>query len=685
MLLLALTACTENNKDPDTHSGSEENAVSVSLADYTIVRADSATENEKSAATSIRLGLADKGVKLKVSANSAVTDKSDKAKEILVGKVDREQTEAVLSSLENKALWTIEVKGNKIVITSPFDGLLADAVSCFLNDYINEKGEFTLSDKRLSDEYGTVVLVDNGQPIYRIIKRADGAASLSDAAEAVVRTISNACPSVSVVTDAEAAMNYTDETKDLILGNTGIIIDAVNEQQTMGADGYGYALRGNKLIVLGSTDATSCDALAAFKSKINVLKNSDGTTDVAIIYDFPVVQRSTDFYLDFPRPVGVNLRGDTDCGNGNMELTYSGADLEKFNAYRQSLVSAGYTLYGENQIGDDLYAATYTGKDGVVHTYFTVADGYIRVISARSEGTELYPAAEQSYTKVTDSKVAMLALSYNEVTKNSNNGMSVVYTLEDGSFLIFDGGETQDHADRLYNYLRSNNSRTDGKIVIAGWVLTHAHTDHYKAFEKFAAKKEYAESVSVEYIFVNGYSTDGGTHTKDMALTADIYGYANKFANKDTKIVKVHTGQKIVLRNAELDVYMTHEDFYPTLITDGNDTSAVIMVNINGKKILMTADAHTKANNLLVSRYGDALRCDILQVPHHGHSGMTAALVTTAAPTYAFVPTGNAGWSSYKTLNVNKKLIEAVGNGNIYIADGTHTVMKITTDAITRI
>ncbi len=685
MLILVLSACTKDAPAPDeSQTGEGENAQPVSLADYTIVRPDSATENEKAAATALRMGLSDKGVSIKVSENSKVTDKSESTREILIGKLDRAQSTEVLASLDNKAVWTIQISGNKIIVTSAYDVLLSDAVSFFLSELINGDGMFVLADKKVSDEYGTVTLIDNSKPIYRIITKGDASASLKEAIDSVTRTISSACSTVEIVEDSAAVMSYTEGTKDLILGNT-CILDSATELSNMGNDGYGYALRGNKLLVLGATDTTSCNAITAFKSKLQILKNADGTTDVAIIYSDPVVERVSDYYLDFPRPDEVNLKGNTNCGNGNIEFIYSGAKLEKFNAYRQKLVSAGYTLYAENQIATDVYAATYTGNGGVIHTYFTASDSRIRVISAKQEDTVLAPASAGSYTKVTDSTLAMLALSYNEVTKNSNNGMSIVFTLEDGSYLIFDGGETQDHAKRLYNYLKNNNKRTDGKIVIAGWVLTHSHTDHYQAFIKFANTKEYASNVTVEYIYANGYNTDGVTHTKNMALTSDIYGYVSKFANGDTKIVKVHTGQKIKVRNAELDVYMTHEDFYPTLIADANDTSTVIMVNINGKKILMSADAHTEANKLLVARYGNDLKCDILQVPHHGQGGMTTAFAIAAAPTYAFFTTGNEGWTKYKDSAPNKKLIEIVGQSNICIADGSNTVMKIADDGITRI
>ncbi|MBR4014075.1 MAG: MBL fold metallo-hydrolase [Clostridia bacterium] len=665
--LFTLVSCKGNGEQADTGSADNTVGESVSLTDYTIVRLDTATENEKAAATALRLGLADKGITVKVANDSTVTDKSDASCEILIGNLGREQTKTVLSSLDG-AYWAIEKIGNKIVVVSPFDILLSDAVEYFLSELVSDDGNFTLTDKKVSELYGSVILVDNDTPVYRVIVESGAPKSIVSQTDEIADMMG-----VMSVLDTIAVRTYNSDTKDLILGNT-CITESVLEERNIGNDGYGYVKRENKLLVLGTTDATTSLAISLFKSKLQTLNNADGTKDIAMIYDAPVIEKASDYYLDYPRPDSLALKGNMDCGNNNIELIYSGATQEKFSAYCSKLASGGYTLYGSNEIGNNKYA-TYTGNGGILHTYFNSSDSTLRIISARLDGTALYPVSTQSYTKVTDSTVALLSLSYNENTANSNNGMIMVFTLEDGSYLIFDGGETNDHADRLYNYLKTNNKRSDKKIVIAGWVLTHAHTDHYGGFLKFVTK--YAKEVSVEYIFANGYAADGVSCKLDGAITKTVQGYGNKFAGGETKIVKVHTGQKLALRNAQIDILLTHEDFYPTVIADANDTSVVAMVKIDGKKILMTADAHTEANKLLVANFGSELKCDILQVPHHGQGGMTQALASAASPKYAFYATGNDGWLNYKNSVVNKHLISIVGSNNIYIADGNNTVMTL--------
>ena len=76
--------------------------------------------------------------------------------------------------------------------------------------------------------------------------------------------------------------------------------------------------------------------------------------------------------------------------------------------------------------------------------------------------------------------------------------MCLIFTLCDGSFLIFDGGCAED-ARQVYDALKALNQRADGKIVVAGWFFTHDHGDHTGAFSALAAT-ELAGEITVEAV-----------------------------------------------------------------------------------------------------------------------------------------------------------------------------------------
>ena len=61
-----------------------------------------------------------------------------------------------------------------------------------------------------------------------------------------------------------------------------------------------------------------------------------------------------------------------------------------------------------------------------------------------------------------------------------NCGLCNVFILEDGSFIIEDGGHfTDGQAEALHDFLSAHSK---GTIRVAAWLFSHAHADHIGAF-----------------------------------------------------------------------------------------------------------------------------------------------------------------------------------------------------------
>ncbi len=79
-------------------------------------------------------------------------------------------------------------------------------------------------------------------------------------------------------------------------------------------------------------------------------------------------------------------------------------------------------------------------------------------------------------------------------------GMSYAVRLSDGRFIVIDGGrEFEPDADRLFNCIKEGTP--DGKPVIAAWIMTHAHNDHFHCFLPFFDK--YGNDVIIERFLYN--------------------------------------------------------------------------------------------------------------------------------------------------------------------------------------
>jgi competence protein ComEC len=74
-----------------------------------------------------------------------------------------------------------------------------------------------------------------------------------------------------------------------------------------------------------------------------------------------------------------------------------------------------------------------------------------------------------------------------------------------------------------------------------------------------------------------------------------------------------------------------------------NDNSLVVRVAFAGRSVLFTGDIEKEGEELLMERYGDALRADVLKVPHHGSpTSSTAAFAARVAPAWAVISCGLA-------------------------------------------
>lgn len=88
-----------------------------------------------------------------------------------------------------------------------------------------------------------------------------------------------------------------------------------------------------------------------------------------------------------------------------------------------------------------------------------------------------------------------------------------------------------------------------------------------------------------------------------------------------------------------------------------NDLSLVLAVEAEGRRLLLTGDIERTAEALLVGTYGTQLRCDLLQVPHHGGARSSSAeLLSAAAPRIAWIAAGTGNRFGHPARSVLERL-----------------------------
>ena len=306
----------------------------------------------------------------------------------------------------------------------------------------------------------------------------------------------------------------------------------------------------------------------------------------------------------------------------------------------------------ENEAEKNVFK-TFTNGKKMVHAYYVDYDKAVRLITSQSETVLPNTQPQEIKNKICDMSLTQLGLNYNA----DNFGMCYIVTLEDGSFIIYDGGGSKgDDYVRLYNILEKLNKRSDG-IHIAAWVITHLHWDHHSVFRQFITA--YKSKISLELVVTNAVNENemyNGWNI-DKAGDTTIPGLVEATG---AKWLKPHTGQYFYIRNVKCEVLYTHEDLFPTPMVYFNNTTTVTRLYLNGQTLLLLGDVQAVGCNVMVPMYGNYLKSDIVQVAHHGEIGATRDLYVKAAPTYLVWPTSTNRFNA-QTAGTN--------SGDFYLVD----------------
>ena len=263
-------------------------------------------------------------------------------------------------------------------------------------------------------------------------------------------------------------------------------------------------------------------------------------------------------------------------------------------------------------------------------------------------------------------------------------GMAYAIRLSDGKFILVDGGMSFDKdGPYLYEYLRRRSG--DEGIVIAAWLFTHGHVDHVALAARFMT--EYRNSIRIERILYNiprgedfnGYDAGGIDGEAEDAWFRAVELYPEALLHE------VRTGEVFCFSGATVEVLTSAEDRYPDPPTNRNQTSAVYKLTLeSGVRFMVLGDAWGErliqlidpASPLYVSE--DKLKCEILQVSHHGlavaspiHYEGVRELYRRIDPSICFWPTPaerfyNDTWCQDEKYIYNRFLLDKVKERNFH-------------------
>lgn len=304
------------------------------------------------------------------------------------------------------------------------------------------------------------------------------------------------------------------------------------------------------------------------------------------------------------------------CSNGAFEMISSLVSVDTFNSFIENAPQKGF--YETNRDADSRHVyVTLESRRERLYLLYSIPTEELRCIwERRTERADFSDGASG------DVKVMQIGIgNYGNHTDDPMVGMGYLIRTANGHAVIVDGGfDTEGCADSIYRGLEQLDiAKVDGLFAVDAWYITHLDGDHVGILKSFFTK--YKDLVSVKSFVQNFPIGDPALIHGNYIQVGKDYISLMRSAYPEACVITAHPSDVFSYSGAKIKMLATAELHYGTFskILDGNDASLVFMLEANGRKMLFMGDAGEVSSRSMYYAYdGDTLKCDVLQVPHHG-------------------------------------------------------------------
>ena len=309
---------------------------------------------------------------------------------------------------------------------------------------------------------------------------------------------------------------------------------------------------------------------------------------------------------------------DNQIGKHCRTLLIPNADKTAFEQYAKLFQENGFENW-ERRCTENRYFAAFCNADTGIFLSYYLQTHQLQITV--EQNCRYFAYSDDASSACVPPRLSQLYL--------CDYGMSYVLRLSDGRLVIIDGANVYEKdVDNLFARLQKDSPFQ--KPVIAAWIFTHPHSDHYFCFFPFMDK--YGDKVEIQKFFFHFPEYNDFVHYPKLDKAENVFPrysgeegitsseilrrFYEKVAQMGVPVYTPHTGQHYCIGDAKVQFYSAMDD---TVHCSQNINAASLMftIEIAGQRIFFGGDGSFD-DSLLAERFGNELKCDILQFPHHG-------------------------------------------------------------------
>ena len=471
-------------------------------------------------------------------------------------------------------------------------------------------------------------IASNGTTDYKIVSFFSSNTDVTNFATDL-RTLTGATFIVSTDTSAIGG-------KQIVIGYSSKIMPYVGDFAFKSYTGAAAVAMGETIYISTASLKVLPTILDLFISRVesSSAKKYGVSSDLKISTDLCAISENIPLFSTEKTASSPTDKGLYSSGGGNYQRTFLNVFAADVKNYNNKLIEAGYLLKQSNTINSNSFY-TFVKGDTLVHiNWFAKIKQYSIIYGPKT----YVPASEPitDYKKLVTPSMSQIALYH--------TGQSNVIQLEDGSFIVIDGGrsrsdgQTANHdAEILMSFLNDMKPASHAKPKVV-WFYTHVHSDHIN-FSRDNFFPTYKDKIDLQLVCLNlpdfnelenHISSAGWKETNAPSAYAASVNMLYESIEENfpgTTVYTFHTGDKLYFAGCEVEILVNPEDYYLKGFSWINDTSVAFKVKIQGKSLMIFGDCTAPVNDQMVALYGNYLKSDIIQVTHHGVGGATLSSV----------------------------------------------------------